>query len=97
MPHPSPARPVRWRRGARIAGGTLLILLGLLWILQGADLVRIDPILCVADCRPITGGSPGWLAIGVAAALAGVLLVGVRRGPRRGGGESGLERPVDGR
>ncbi|MEU0565023.1 hypothetical protein ABZ297_06465 [Nonomuraea sp. NPDC005983] len=87
---------MRWRRAARTVGGTLLILLGLLWILQGADVVRIDPILCVADCRPITGGSPGWLAAGVVAATVGLVLVSVRRRPRRGGGESGLELPVDG-
>ncbi|MFC4016038.1 hypothetical protein ACFOY2_53125 [Nonomuraea purpurea] len=88
---------MRWRRVARTVAGTLLILPGLLWILQGADVVRIDPILCVADCQPITGGSPGWLATGVAAVAVGLVLMGVRRRPRRGGGDSGLEPPMDGR
>ncbi|MCF6468568.1 hypothetical protein FAF44_09245 [Nonomuraea sp. MG754425] len=74
---------MRWRRAARIVGGTLLILLGLLWILQGADVVQIDPILCVADCRPVTGGSPGWLAAGVVAAAVGIVLVMMRPRQRR--------------
>ncbi|MGW4794446.1 hypothetical protein ACWEPC_18775 [Nonomuraea sp. NPDC004297] len=74
---------MRWRRAARTVGGTLLILLGLLWILQGADVVQIDPILCVADCRPITGGSPGWLAAGVVAAAVGLVLVMMRPRQRR--------------
>jgi hypothetical protein len=54
----------------------LLILLGLLWILQGADVIRMQPILCVANCQPITGGSPGWLAIGLVALVAGLRAVG---------------------
>ena len=57
----------------------VLILLGLLWILQGADVVRIRPILCFANCQPITGGSPGWLAIGVVTLVVGLRVVGVLR------------------
>lgn len=49
-------------------------------------MVRIDPILCVAECTPITG-SPGSLAAGVLAATAGLVLVAVRRRPRRDGAE----------
>jgi hypothetical protein len=56
-----------------------LILLGLLWILQGADVVRIRPILCVADCQPITGGSLSWLTIGVVILVVGLGVAGVRR------------------
>ena len=57
----------------------VLTLLGLLWVLQGADLVRIEPVGCVAECEPVTGGSAGWLTIGVLAFLAGlILLVGSR-------------------
>ncbi|WP_223190401.1 hypothetical protein [Nonomuraea terrae] len=66
-------------RIVKIASGAVLVLLGLLWILQGADLVRIRPILCVAECRPLTGGSPAWLAIGVVAVVAGLALSGVLR------------------
>ncbi|WP_336211623.1 hypothetical protein [Nonomuraea sp. LPB2021202275-12-8] len=70
---------MKWRRTARIVAGVALILLGLLWVLQGADVVRIQPILCVADCRPITGGSPGWLATGVVTLVIGLGLVSVLR------------------
>lgn len=68
-----------WRRAARVAGGIVLILLGLLWTLQGADLVRIRPVLCVANCRPITGGSPAWLIIGVVTVVVGLVVLGVLR------------------
>ena len=63
--------------------GVVLVPLGLLWALQGADVVRIDPIGCVADCEPITGGSPAWLTIGVLTLLVGAWLL--RRGTRRRG------------
>lgn len=42
-------------RIARLALGALLVALGALWSLQGADLVRIRPILCFADCEPLVG------------------------------------------
>ncbi|WP_040421256.1 hypothetical protein [Actinopolymorpha alba] len=63
----------------RIVLGVVLTLLGLLWILQGADVVRIRPILCVADCQPITDGSLGWLAVGVVTLALGLRVVGVLR------------------
>lgn len=68
---------MRWRRTLSLIGGTVLILLGLLWILQGADVVRIRPLLCVADCQPLTGGSVGWLAVGVVTAMVGLAVVGL--------------------
>ncbi|WP_433413835.1 hypothetical protein ACQP1V_32300 [Microtetraspora malaysiensis] len=68
-----------WRKAARIVGGTVLTLLGLLWTLQGADLIRIRPILCVAECQPVTGGSPVWLAIGVVTVVVGLWVLGVPR------------------
>ena len=46
---------------ARILFGVALTLLGLLWLLQGADLVHIRPILCVTNCTPLEGGSVGWM------------------------------------
>jgi hypothetical protein len=70
---------VKWRKTARVVVGMVLILLGLLWILQGADVVRIRPILCVADCQPVNGGSPGWLAIGVVTLVVGLVVAGVLR------------------
>lgn len=73
------------RTVVRIVVGTVLSLLGVLWILQGADVVRIRPILCVADCRPLTGGSPTWLAIGAVTLVVGLTVAGAlrrRRSPR---------------
>jgi hypothetical protein len=70
---------VKWRKTVKVAGGMVLILLGLLWILQGADVARMRPILCFANCQPITGGSPGWLAIGVVTLVVGLRAVGVLR------------------
>lgn len=70
---------MKGRKTARIVVGMVLILLGLLWILQGAGMVRIRPILCVADCQPITDGSPGWLAIGVVTLVVGLRVVGALR------------------
>jgi hypothetical protein len=67
------------RRVVRVIGGTVLILLGLLWILQGADLIRIRPILCFANCQPITGGSLTWLAVGMVTFIIGLGVVGVLR------------------
>ncbi|MEV5768125.1 hypothetical protein AB0L34_26620 [Micromonospora sp. NPDC052213] len=64
-----------------MVAGTALALLGLLWMLQGTDLIRIRPILCVADCQPVTGGSPGWLAAGVVAFVVGLAVAGFL--PRR--------------
>jgi hypothetical protein len=72
-------RAVKWHGTARVVVGMVLILLGLLWILQGADVVRIRPILCLANCQPITGGSPLWLAIGVVTSAVGLRVVGVLR------------------
>lgn len=74
---------MNWRKTARLAGGTILILLGLFWTLQGADVVRIRPILCVAGCEPVTGGSPAWLAIGVVTLIVGLAVAGLVRRRRQ--------------
>ena len=65
---------------ARILFGSALTLLGLLWLLQGADLVHIRPILCVADCTPLEGGSVGWMTAGTLLLVVGlvVLASGIR-------------------
>lgn len=74
------ARPtVTWRAVARVGVAVVMTLLGLLWVLQGADIVRIEPIGCVVECQPITGGSAKWLAIGALTMLGGLVLLG---GPR---------------
>ena len=57
---------------ALILGG-IAILLGGLWFLQGADIVRIPPILCVAECEPIEGPEPTWAVIGLVVLAAGGL------------------------
>lgn len=61
--------------------GTLLTFLGLLWFLQGSDIIRLRPILCVANCEPLTGRSPLWQAIGAVAFVGrvGFIARGVRR------------------
>jgi hypothetical protein len=55
--------------------GAGIVLLGLLWLLQGADLVHVRPIVCFADCEPLIGGSAGWLIAGVVGIIAGALLI----------------------
>jgi len=60
---------------ARILLGAVLSLLGLLWLLQGADLVHIRPILCVANCKPLEGGSVGWMTAGALVLVAGLLVI----------------------
>ncbi|MBU1174023.1 MAG: hypothetical protein KKH72_01370 [Alphaproteobacteria bacterium] len=55
--------------------GASFSLLGGLWFLQGADLVHIDPIACVAECEPLTGGSVAWMISGAFAILVGIGLI----------------------
>jgi hypothetical protein len=55
--------------------GVGIALLGVLWFLQGADLVHMQPILCLADCEPLVGGSVGWMVAGGVGIVAGTLLI----------------------
>jgi hypothetical protein len=55
--------------------GIFIASLGVLWTLQGADLIWIKPVLCFADCEPLVGGSKAWLAVGVISIAIGVLLL----------------------
>jgi hypothetical protein len=64
---------MNWRATVSLVVGALLALLGGLWLLQGADAVHIRPILCVSNCKPITGESIGWLVAGIVTMLLGVL------------------------
>jgi hypothetical protein len=69
----------------RIVGanvGIILAMLGLLWLLQGAGLLRLCPVLCFADCECVTGGSLFWEIVGAITFTIGVILawVSVRRG-----------------
>lgn len=61
--------------------GVVVMALGLLWFLQGADLIHIRPILCVADCRPLEGRSIGWMIAGALFLVLG--LTAIRAGLRR--------------
>ncbi len=55
--------------------GAIVALLGILWSVQGLGLIQIDPILCAADCEPITGQSVQWAVIGVIALFVGIVIV----------------------
>ncbi len=44
---------------------------GILWFLQGSDLVHIEPIACAGACEPIVGHRPGWQFAGTVAVLVG--------------------------
>lgn len=55
--------------------GVILTALGLLWAAQGADLIQIKPILCLANCEPITDGSTLWLFIGFITTAIGLVLL----------------------
>lgn len=51
----------------------IAVLLGGLWLLQGLGIVRIAPILCVANCEPIDGPSPAWAIVGFIVLAAGAV------------------------
>jgi hypothetical protein len=70
--------------GKQIAGGLIgafIAFLGLLWSLQGIGILQIRPILCVANCEEIVGGSPSWAVVGVTTFIIGIiiLIMSVRR------------------
>jgi hypothetical protein len=52
----------------------VFIALGALWALQGAGIVHLKPILCVANCTELQGASGQWLLTGIGAIAAGVAL-----------------------
>jgi hypothetical protein len=52
----------------------VLIALGALWSLQGAGVMHVKPILCVADCTELQGASGQWLATGIGAVATGLIL-----------------------
>lgn len=53
----------------------IMAFLGLLWFLQGSDIVHIKPILCFADCEPITGRSIQWQIIGAIVFAVGTIII----------------------
>jgi len=56
--------------------GVVMASLGFLWFLQGADIIHLQPILCFANCEPITGKSPAWQTVGAITFFAGIVIVG---------------------
>ena len=67
------------RSGRDVLGlcvGVIEASLGVLWSLQGAGAVHLRPILCVANCKPVTEGSASWLTLGVIFMLLGIAIVG---------------------
>ena len=63
------------KRMAALLAGVIFALLGILWFLQGTGILTIPPILCFANCEPIIGGSPVWLAVGVVVSLIGIIII----------------------
>jgi len=64
------------KRIAQLLVGIIMTLLGLLWFLQGADIIHPKPLLCFANCEPITGKSLQWQITGAATFIVGVLIIG---------------------
>ena len=64
--------------------GAIVALLGLLWFVQGLGIVHLRPILCVAECEPVTGRSVQWTIVGALALFVGVVVAraGLRRRTR---------------
>lgn len=55
--------------------GVVVALLGALWLLQGLGVVRIQPILCVANCDVVQGPSATWAIAGGLMLIAGCLAI----------------------
>ena len=55
--------------------GIMMSLLGALWFLQGTQIVYVPPILCFADCVPITEKSVLWQWAGIITFLIGVVTI----------------------
>ncbi len=52
----------------------LSIALGLLWASQGAGIVHLKPLLCVADCTEVQGASAQWLLTGIVSVAVGIVV-----------------------
>jgi hypothetical protein len=53
--------------------GVIAVLLGGLWLLQGLNVVHIEPVACVGACETIEGFSPLWAVVGFVVLAAGAL------------------------
>jgi hypothetical protein len=64
--------------------GAVCALMGGLWLVQGLGLVRIEPLLCFANCETVDAPSTTWTVAGLIALAAGVLaMIDAIRRPRR--------------
>ena len=57
--------------------GVFVAILGLLWRLQGTGMLRMRPILCIANCEEVVGPSLFWAAAGAVALIIGAIVVAV--------------------
>lgn len=55
--------------------GAAFCLLGMLWLLQGAGLIHLKPVACVANCQPLTSPSVTWQLIGGVTATVSVAMI----------------------
>ena len=58
-----------------LIAGVIATVLGGLWLVQGLWIVQIPPILCMANCAPLTGPSPTWTLVGSLVTTAGVVAI----------------------
>jgi hypothetical protein len=63
---------MRWVWALAGVVGLAAVGVGVLWILQGSDVLHLNPVLCAADCRPVTGHQPAWQVAGAVTAALGV-------------------------
>jgi hypothetical protein len=65
--------------------GSVAALLGVLWFLQGSDILHIKPILCFGNCEPIIGLSTQWQINGIIAVVIGAAMIwwSIRKGLRK--------------
>jgi hypothetical protein len=58
-----------------VLAGSFVVFLGLLWLLQGAAIIQICPVLCVANCECINSGSQFWEIAGAITFIIGVTII----------------------
>lgn len=60
--------------------GAFVGFLGLLWLLQGTGILRMRPILCIANCEEVVGPSLLWAVSGIITLIIGIVAVFVSVG-----------------
>ncbi len=64
---------MRWFWMSVAAAGLAVSSVGLLWFLQGSDLVHLEPLACVGECQAMVGHHLGWQIAGTLAVLIGAI------------------------